>query len=168
MATTNVELEQLAKFLGIHINSVLLQDDLEETKAVNGSYIINYGDEKNGGTHWVLLIVENSSAFFFDSFGAHYSQDIERFIGHIPHKAYNQYIVQDLDSSLCGWYCLAMIKYNKLFKTTKNTLFNRCNDFINLFQDDTEKNGPLLRQMFMNWLKDTNIPKGYYKILQQK
>ena len=79
MTTSNIDLLEIAKLLHINI-SVVLQEDLETEplpipNQLN-NYIINYGNESNGGTHWVALIIFNKIAFFFDSFGAHFDSDI--------------------------------------------------------------------------------------------
>lgn len=125
MALTNIEVEQLAKIMKLkNFHGVFLQDDIKEIKdkTKNGSYIINYGTLKNGGTHYVVIMVNNNTVFHFDSFGATYSTDIADFIENIQFKAYNQFIIQNLESSLCGWYCLGLIKYVQLHDSDKKRL----------------------------------------------
>ena len=84
------------------------------------------------GSHWIALQRSNNEIFIFDSFG----------IGHIPkniHKIYekfniitNIYIIQDVNSNLCGLFCILFCLYkvnnkNKFIKFLK--LFN-VNNFI--------------------------------------
>jgi hypothetical protein len=83
MALTNHEGEHISKLLKIkNFHGVYLQEDMKniKDKAKDGSYIINYGTLKNGGTHYVALLMYGTAAFHFDSFGATYSTDIEDFI----------------------------------------------------------------------------------------
>ena len=92
MALTNHEVDHIAKLLKIkEFHGVYLQEDLKDIKdkAKDGSYIINYGTLRNGGTHYVALLMYGSAAFHFDSFGATYSTDIQEFIKSKPHKAFN-------------------------------------------------------------------------------
>ena len=175
MALTNHEVDHLAKLLKIkEFHGVYLQEDLKDIKdkAKDGSYIINYGTLRNGGTHYVALLMYGSSAFHFDSFGATYSTDIEEFIKGKPHKAFNQYIMQDLDSSLCGWYCIALIYYVQLhFKgkeKKKKAFFETINDFVNLFKDDSLKNGPIVRQLYHHWLPKKQTPSRLFDILAKR
>ena len=168
MALTNFEVEHLAKLLGItNLNSVCLQEELKEKKLKDGAYIVNYGTYKNGGTHYVCVLIEANSAFHFDSFGAKYSDDVADFIKPKDHIAYNQFIMQDLDSSLCGWYCLGLIYYLKKNKG-KLPLFARCNEYINLFKQDNTKNGAIVRQLFHHWLPKKKTPKRLFDILAKK
>lgn len=170
MALTNIEVEQLARIMKLkNFRGVFLQEDLKTIKNKaqnNSSYIINYGTEANGGTHYILIYFHNdNTVFHFDSFGAIYSNDVADFIKEIQYKAYNQFIVQHLDSSLCGWYCLGLIKYVQLHESNKTTFFENCNNYINLFQSDTTKNGKTLRQLFHHWLPKKQTPKFLFDIL---
>jgi hypothetical protein len=169
MALSNIDLENLAKLLKLRDFRVCLQDELKEIKANirdrDGKYIINYGNEKDGGTHWIAVIIENNNVFVFDSFGAPCSNDVADFIRGKKHISYNQYIIQDLNSSLCGWYCLFMIYFVQEAGKSK-PFYERCNNFINLFHDDTTKNGEILRRLFHSNLPLKQTPSRYWKILK--
>ena len=101
-----------------------------------------------------------------------YSTDIQEFIKSKPHKAFNQYIIQDLDSSLCGWYCLGLIYYVQLhFKgkeKKKKAFFETINDFVNLFKEDSLKNGPIVKQLFHHWLPKKQTPSRLFDILAKR
>jgi hypothetical protein len=170
MSLTNFEVEHIAKLLKIkHFHGVYLQDDLKAIKDKNkdGSYIINYGTLKNGGTHYICVLVYGDAVFHFDSFGATYSDDVSDFIANKKYKAFNQHIIQDLDSSLCGWYCLFLIYYVQNKKDKKMTFFQKCNDYVNLFNDDSRKNSPILRQLFHSALPKWQTPKHLFDILRK-
>ena len=73
--------------------------------------------------------------FFFDSFGAPPSKEIIKFCkkSKDKHLYYNNSIIQDLHSELCGFYCLGLLFYNKLYRNRFTSLNSCCNSFINLF-----------------------------------
>ena len=78
------------------------------------------------GSHWITLKRSNKTIFIFDSFG----------IAHIPNNIYkiykkfniitNIYRIQDINSNLCGLFCVLFILYKVNSK-------NRFIEFLNLF-----------------------------------
>ena len=77
----------------------------------NKSLISNLQNSNQKGSHWVGLSRKNNDIFIFDSFG----------IGHVPNNLYkiyknyniitNLYRIQDLNSSLCGLFCVLFCLY---------------------------------------------------------
>ena len=56
---------------------------------------------------------------------------------------FNTRVIQDLDSSLCGFYCIAILKY---ISNSNKDLLESSNDFCNMFDNsETEVNGYLLK-----------------------
>ena len=57
-----------------------------------------------GGSHWVCLIVKDNKPFYFDSFGG----QPDEFLLKQLHKpiTFHKYKIQDINSELCGSYCL--------------------------------------------------------------
>lgn len=176
MTTSNIDLLEIAKLLHINI-SVVLQEDLETEplpipNQLN-NYIINYGNESNGGTHWVALIIYNNIAFFFDSFGAHFDSDIEAYMKRsgCNQIAYNQLIIQHLNSNLCGWYCLSFLRYMRAIfneENRKKAFFEMANDYCNIFSDDSEKNAKKVRALILKQIKPKKLPKRLNEILFEK
>ena len=92
----------------------------------NKSIIFNLHNNNQPGSHWVALQRSNNNIFIFDSFG----------VGHIPNNIYkiykkfniisNIYRVQDINSNLCGLFCVLFILYKVNSK-------NRFIEFLNLF-----------------------------------
>ena len=80
------------------------------------------------GSHWIALSRKDNNTFIFDSFG----------IGHIPKNIYeiykkfniitNIYRIQDINSSLCGLFCLYNLNSKNKFIEFLN-MFN-VNDYI--------------------------------------
>ena len=63
---------------------------------------IDYGSQ--GGTHWTCFIVKDKKSYYFDSFGG----APDKFLLNQLHKSimYRNYKIQDINSKLCGSYCL--------------------------------------------------------------
>ena len=53
---------------------------------------------------------------------------------------FNKMVIQDMDSSLCGYFCIAFFKFMKKKKGSK-TLFKR---FQQLFSPNTKENDGIL------------------------
>ena len=92
----------------------------------NKSIIFNLQNSDQTGTHWIALSRKNNNIFIFDSFG----------IGYIPKNIYdiyknfniitNIYRIQNINSNLCGLFCILFCLYKV---NNKNTFI----EFLNLF-----------------------------------
>ena len=92
----------------------------------NKSLIFNLQNSNEKGSHWCSLSRKNNNIFIFDSFG----------IGHIPKNIYdiykkfniitNVYRIQDINSNLCGLFCVLFCLYKV---DTKNKFI----EFLNMF-----------------------------------
>jgi hypothetical protein len=118
-----------------------LPKDLMRTKF----YIVNMQDHDEGeGTHWIVFYyIKPLTSIFFDSFGFLPPEDIDEVIK--PY-IYNDEDVQDLDSSACGYFCIAFIKflYNKQDKQ------EAYKGFLKLFKLDTLQNDKILQELIYN------------------
>ena len=60
-------------------NGVFSRDNLQKIK--DGTYIINFDEYSDIGTHWVALHVNNNNVTYFDSFGVeHIPKEIKEFV----------------------------------------------------------------------------------------
>ena len=103
---SNYEIESIAEHYGFPLKDCCMKDELQGSPK-NGYYIINLESSTQGdGTHWTLLIIQPDLALFFDSFGAPPSTEIIDFVKKRPgiHMAFNNEIIQDIDSSNCGFF----------------------------------------------------------------
>jgi len=161
MSLSNDELYQLANQLHIPLTKVLMKNEFGK-KRENGNFIVNLASDNDGsnGTHWVTLIVRDNYSFYFDSFGCLPPEEIKIFVSEAKKPIYyNTFEIQDLNSSLCGFYCIAILN----FITTHRDeyLLTSCNDFINLFVENTKLNGIILKK----YLCSLKLPLKWKKYL---
>ena len=65
---------------------------------------VNIDNGSMGGSHWVAFIVKGNKSFYFDSFGGHPDKFL---LKQLPKPIiYHNYKIQDINSNLCGSYCL--------------------------------------------------------------
>ena len=75
-----------------------------DSKIYSDKVFVNIDDGSMGGSHWVAFIVKGYKSFYFDSFGGAPDKFLlKQFSKPI---IYHNYKIQDIDSKLCGSYCL--------------------------------------------------------------
>jgi len=144
---SNFELFDMSKTYKVKLDDVVYKNDLKKINMkTNMNVIINLDNNsvKSKGTHWVCYVKRKNDMLYFDSFGAGPPLEVLQYSKGLR-KSYNEYIVQDLDSSRCGSYCFALLHY---IKYNKGKLYDVANDFINLFEDNAEKNDQILNTYF--------------------
>ena len=67
-----------------------------------GFVIIDNGSQ--GGTHWTCFIVEDNKSYYFDKFDGQPDKFLLNQL--IKPIIYHNYKIQDINSKLCGSYCL--------------------------------------------------------------
>ena len=67
--------------------------------------------KKIKGIHWTSLFIERNTAVYFDSFETEYIP--QEVLNKIKDKSITHYIfrIQEDDSIMCGFYCIAFIEY---------------------------------------------------------
>ena len=97
--------------------------------------------KKSKGTHWVSLFIDRNIAAYFDSFGIeNISQEV---LSKIRDKsiARNIFRIQDNESIMCGFYCIAFIEYMLSGKTLL--------DYTNFFSpNEYKKNDKIIYKYF--------------------
>ena len=138
----NFDIEQAMNKSGYDniFHGCFLKDNVPELKT--GFYIINLQSSKDGnGTHWCTLYVINPVySIWFDPFGFPPPIEIEHLL---KNYNYNKVDIQNIDSSTCGYYCIAFIKYMHGTDNPKTSL----NTFINLFKQNTKYNDKILSKI---------------------
>ena len=79
--------------------------------------MINLGDKKSKGTHWIPLFIDRNITVYFESFGIEYIP--QEVLHKIKDKSitHNIFGIQDNESIMCRFYCIAFIEYMLARKT---------------------------------------------------
>ena len=128
----------LKSFLGCYAHDVLPKFPTQLPK----SLIVNTDSSDKGGDHWLALILNKSSVFYFDSFGIQVlNENIIQYLSQKYDKViYNNHCIQDYESISCAIFCIAFIER----ATTKA----KYNAFINSFhKTDLTLNDHLVHRM---------------------
>ena len=110
-------------------NGVFSRNNLPRIK--DGAHVTNLDDEKSKVTQWFSLFSDINTAVFVDFFEAEYT----------PQKALNKirlirklitlniFRIQDNNSVICGFYCIAFIEYMVVGQTLLDTNLFSTNDY---------------------------------------
>ena len=75
-----------------------------DSKIYTDRGFVNIDDGSQGGTHWTCFIVKDNKSNYFDSFGGAPDKFL---LNQLPKPIiYHNYKIQDINSRLCGSYCL--------------------------------------------------------------
>ena len=75
-----------------------------DSKIISDKGFVIIDDGRMGGTHWTCFMVKDKKSYYFDSFGG---QPDKFLLNHLPKPIiYHNYKIQDLNSKLCGSYCM--------------------------------------------------------------
>ena len=75
-----------------------------DSKISSDRVFVNIDDGSQSGTHWSCFIVKDKKSFYFDSFGGAPDKFL---LNQLPKSIiYHNYKIQDINSELCGSYCL--------------------------------------------------------------
>lgn len=164
---TDNELEELFTLFDVKCKGISLKDELpkgNKKKIQSGFYIYNLDSRKSPvqqnslGTHWTCSVGNDTNVFYFDSYAVVPPVEIAKFMKKRYGKfAYNNYIIQDLDSNLCGFYCLGLALFVKENQNTYSNLLQCCNEYINLFGDHAKANDKILRKYLNDIARKKNI-----------
>ena len=111
--SSTLSLQQFMKKHGLK-NETMTESDLRriydykiyprDSKITTDRGFVNIDNGEQGGTHWTCFIVKDNKSFYFDSFGG--SPD-KFLLEQLPKPiTYHNFKIQDIDSKLCGSYCL--------------------------------------------------------------
>jgi len=133
---SNNELSQLVKHYKIKKYHGAYIDDRMPTNLKNGFYIINL----NGRSHWTCLLKDGKDYYYFDSYGFVASAEVEDQIGEY---IYSDIDIQHLNSSSCGFFCIAWMRWMQDHKNKKLAYSN----FLKIFNEDSKKNEVILNKL---------------------
>ena len=136
---SNFKILEILDKRNLPINGVFSKDLLPSLK--KGFYIINIQNHDEGsGSHWTCLYYDDKDNIYFDSFGFAAPMEIQR---HLKSYSYNDKQIQNIDSTSCGYYCIAFIQYMNN-KTNKKTSFDT---FLNIFKTNKLYNDVILKNL---------------------
>lgn len=142
-ALSSLQVQNYLSLLGVN-GEVVMIDELNSF--VPGQFtVVNIDPTPNGaGTHWTAVVVNRSRLLYFDSFGAPPPVKIvtlARSAG-LP-ILWNNFIVQDINSDACGYYCVLFLWAMKTKQSVESY-----NAFVNTFYDDTLQNEHIMENIF--------------------
>ena len=77
---------------------------LTDSQIYSDKGFVNIDNGSQGGTHWTCFIVKDYISYYFDSFGGTPDKFI---LKQLPKPIiYHNYKIQEINSQLCGSYCL--------------------------------------------------------------
>ena len=128
--------------LDYHFGGVFSKDQLPKELIREKFYIVNLQDHDAGsGTHWTVFYYNKPlSSIYFDSYGFIAPLDVEN---SIKPYIYNDAEIHDFDSSACGYFCIAFIK----FLHNKDNKQEAYKTFLKLFKLQKLKNDKILHNM---------------------
>ena len=75
-----------------------------DSKKYSDKGFVNIDNGSQGGTHWTCFYIKDNKSFYFDSFGGHPDKFL---LNQLPEPIiYHNYKIQNINSKLCGSYCL--------------------------------------------------------------
>ena len=75
-----------------------------DSKIYSDKGFINIDNGSRGGSHWTAFYIKNNKSYYFDSFGGAPDKFL---LNQLPKPIiYHNYKIQDINSKLCGSYCL--------------------------------------------------------------
>lgn len=132
-ALSNFEIEDYCRMKNIPLNGCFSKDHLDNTPLKNGDcYVLNLDNADGRGTHWTCLAKNKNITLYYDSYGSPPPESVLAKIKNTKGKCYySTEVNQDLDSILCGYYCLSLIKSvfreNISFRQYLSKLYNEPN-----------------------------------------
>jgi len=140
---TDRDLLEILQSYNIKINGIYQKDKLN--KLLDGFTILNLQASFQGsGSHWTIIYNCKDYTLYFDAFGFLAPEAIEDKFKKSYY--YNKRDIQDINSSSCGYFCVAVVKYI-FHKKNKLEAFDK---FIDLFSGNTKQNEKVLYDILYN------------------
>jgi hypothetical protein len=137
---SNSDLYSIAIKLKIKLVGIYMKDELN-SDLKQGCYIINLQNHDEGGSHWTAFIKDRNDIYYYDSFGVVPPQNLYDVFKIDSHNIY--YLDQlnrrdqNIDSTSCGWWCIAYLYY---MTNSKDPMLDRMKKFEKKFNKDTKQN----------------------------
>ena len=110
--------------------------------------IINLDSYEGAGTHWTCCVPgdEKKTLWYFDSFGMHYPEEFKKRAekDEIKEILYNNTDYQNIESVLCGYFCLYFLHQALVYDKEYNDIL------MPLSMTDTMYNESFISNYFKN------------------
>ena len=127
----------LTRDLGPSFGGVYPRDLLPEILPHGKAIVVNTDPHDQPGAHWVCLYVTSPVVEYFDSYGLPpLHRDIQDFIRRHGEGIHNPHVYQDLNTDVCGQYCV-------------------------YYLHQRHKGGKTVRDWILPW-KDTSLQRDHY------
>jgi hypothetical protein len=141
---TDRDILEILNSYNIKINGIYQKDKLPN-KLLDGIIIVNLQSSVDGsGSHWSALFHSKECDLWYDPFGFLAPEAIEDKFKKSYY--YNKRDIQHINSSSCGFFCIAFAKYI-FHKKNKVEAFDK---FIDLFSGNTKQNEKVLYDILYN------------------
>ena len=93
-----------------------IEDLIDSSKNQRCYYIVNLNDSTQPGSHWVVIHVKpkGKPIEYFDSFGLNAPNEVVQLSNSLGvNYIYNSTQYQDLNSVLCGYWCLYFVNESR-------------------------------------------------------
>ena len=138
---SNIDIINIIKDLKLdkYFGGIYSKNELPKQMMRKKFYIINLqNSDEGGGTHWTCFYFNKPlTSIYFDAFGFLAPKEVQN---RISPYIFNDQDIQDYDSSACGYFCIAFIK----FLHNKTDIYTAYKAFINLFKVETFENDKVL------------------------
>jgi hypothetical protein len=145
-ALTNVDLIKMSKrYKCLNLSGIYFKDDLPDQLIDDSYYIVNLQsiNATGDGTHWVVFYYNSRHSLYYDSFGFMCPAEV---VVKIKPYSYSRRTIQSMDSSACGYYCMAFIIMTMGIQDKKRAYAA----FVNLFNNCTAMNERILEEILSN------------------
>lgn len=109
---TNFDIMKWINFMSVDTFGGVISRDQIRAISSPGYYISNLNDSSQSGSHWVAILVKDSSEplEYFDSFGLNAPMEVVELSEALKvNYLFNSTQYQDLNSVLCGYWCLYFV-----------------------------------------------------------
>jgi hypothetical protein len=146
-ALTDVDLIKMSKLYKVkNLSGIYFKDCIPEQLIDDSFYIVNLQsiNTSGDGTHWVVFYYIVKQSLYYDSFGFMCPAEV---VNCIEPYLYSMRTIQSMNSSACGYYCMAFIVMT-MGVADKARAYGA---FVNLFNNNTCKNERILEEILFRY-----------------
>lgn len=152
---SNFDIIKICAYLNIKLDGVIMNDKFKfNFLSKNFSLVANLENSDSYGTHWVGYYNDptTNNIFYMDSYGEVCNAKIYNMILKKGTNLYfNKKQFQDLDSKVCGWFCILFLYYMQKAKIKLKGMV----DFLKIFNyTDFNKNDKIVKQKILKIIKN--------------